>query len=92
MLSLLSVAVSVREDLRVKTTLVIDDAVLKRLQHEAVRRGTAPSALVEEALRLFLEQRLRPAAPLPPLPSFDGGGAVVDLSDRDALGRAMESR
>lgn len=75
-----------------KTTLVIDDGVMKRLRQEAVRRGTTISALVEAALRLFLEGRARPAPTLPPLPAFDGGGATVDISDRDALYRAMEGR
>ena len=27
---------------------------------------------------------------LPPLPSWNGGGELVDISDRDALYRAME--
>ncbi|MCU0223250.1 MAG: ribbon-helix-helix protein, CopG family [Acidobacteria bacterium] len=75
-----------------KTTLMIDDGVMKRLRQEAARRGTTISALVEGALRLFLESRARPAPSLPPLPSFDGGGAAVDISDRDALYRAMEGR
>ena len=75
-----------------KTTLVIDDGVMKRLRQEAARKGTTISALVEAALRLFLENRSRAAASLPPLPSFDGGGAFVDIADRDALYRAMEGR
>jgi hypothetical protein len=75
-----------------KTTLVIDDGVMKRLRQEAARRGTTISALVEAALRLFLENRSRAAPEAPPLPSFDGGGAFVDIADRDALYRAMEGR
>lgn len=30
--------------------------------------------------------------PLPPLPSFQSGGALVDVADRDALYDAMEGR
>jgi len=75
-----------------KTTLVIDDGVMKRLRQEAARKGTTISALVEAALRLFLESRSRAAPEAPPLPSFDGGGAFVDIADRDALYRAMEGR
>ncbi|MCU0230550.1 MAG: ribbon-helix-helix protein, CopG family [Acidobacteria bacterium] len=75
-----------------KTTLVIDDGVMKRLRQEAARKGTTISALVEAALRLFLENRSRAAPEAPALPSFDGGGAFVDIADRDALYRAMEGR
>ena len=75
-----------------KTTLVIDDAIFRRLKTEASREGTTISALVESALRLFLEKRGGGAKKkLPPLPTFDfGGPPLVDISDRDALYRAME--
>jgi len=39
-----------------KTTLNIDDTVMKRLREEAVRRGTTMSALVEAGLRLVLAE------------------------------------
>ena len=72
-----------------KTTIILDDRVASRLRREADERGTTMSRLVEDALRRFLETR--PAArKLPPLPSFDGGRPLVDVSDRDALYRAME--
>lgn len=74
-----------------KTTLIIDDAVMARLKREAVRQGKTISELVESALRLFLQQRPR-SGKLPPLPRFDGGGSFVDVSDRDELYRAMEGR
>jgi hypothetical protein len=72
-----------------KTTLVLDDSVASRLRREAERRGTTMSRLVEDALRRFFAERPK-AAPLPPLPSFDGGRLRVDVSDRDALYRVME--
>jgi hypothetical protein len=74
---------------RMKTTLVLDDTVAARLRREAERRGTTMSRLVEDALRRYLEDRAA-KPPLPPLPSFDGGKMLVDVSDRDALYRAME--
>ena len=75
-----------------KTTLVIDDGLMVRLREEAARRRTTISALVESALRLFLRRPGRREA-LPPLPTFDGGGgALVDVSDREELYRAMEGR
>lgn len=74
-----------------KTTLNIDDSVMARLKREAARTGRTMSELVETALRNLLSKRPDPE-PLPPLPSFDGGGALVDIADRDALYRAMEGR
>lgn len=74
-----------------KTTLNIDDSVMARLKRESARSGRTMSELVEIALRNLL--RTRPARDqLPPLPSFDGGGTMVDIADRDALYRAMEGR
>lgn len=76
-----------------KMTLNIDDSVMQRLREEAARRGTTMSALVEAGLRRVLAA---PAAtgeqqsPLPPLPTWDSGGRLVDIDDRDALYRAME--
>jgi hypothetical protein len=74
-----------------KTTLNIDDAVMAHLKREAARQGRTMSELVETALRLlFQSQRKRRA--VPPLPSFKGGGYLVDIADRDALYQAMEGR
>jgi hypothetical protein len=74
-----------------KTTLTIDDSVMKALKQEAARRGCTMSELVETALRLLLASRPRPSK-LPALPSFRSGGALVDIADRDALYAAMEGR
>ena len=71
-----------------KTTLNIDDGVMKRLRLMAARSGRTLSELVESALRRFVEEP-PPARELPALPSFDGG-AKLDPADRDALYRAME--
>jgi hypothetical protein len=46
---------------------------------------------VETALRRLLQAKRDPAE-LPPLPSFNSGGALVDIADREALYRAMEGR
>ncbi len=49
------------------------------------------SELVETALRLlFRAQKAR--GDLPPLPTFESGGHLVDVSGRDALYHAMEGR
>ena len=75
-----------------KTTLNIDDSVMQRLREESARRGTTMSALVEAGLRRVLAAPEAAPQPenLPPLPSWNGGGELVDISDRDALYRAME--
>lgn len=49
------------------------------------------SELVESALRTMLERK-KPAVDLPPLPKFHCGGALVDVSNREALYTAMEER
>ena len=75
-----------------KTTLNIDDSVMQRLREEAARRGTTMSALVEAGLRRVLAEpeAARQSENLPPLPSWNGGAELVDISDRQALYRAME--
>ncbi|MCY4075198.1 MAG: CopG family transcriptional regulator [Acidobacteria bacterium] len=76
-----------------KTTLNIDDSVMQRLREEAARRGTTMSALVEAGLRRVLAPSVATGEtpePLSPLPTWDSGGNLVDIDDRDALYRAME--
>jgi hypothetical protein len=74
-----------------KTTLNIDDSVMAKLRQEAARSGRTMSELVETALRNLLRSRTA-SAELKPLPTFDSGGAMVDIADRDALYRAMDNR
>ena len=78
-------------DFHMKTTLNIDDTVMAELKREAARQGRTMSELVETALRLLLRPP-RKRDPLPALPRFDSGGALVDIADRDALYQAMEGR
>lgn len=74
-----------------KTTLNIDDSVMARLRREAARSGRTMSELVEMALRQLLNPR-REALELPALPSFQSGGALVDVSNREALFSAMDEK
>ena len=74
-----------------KTTLNIDDTVMRLLKQEAAKRGCTMSELVESALRQALMSR-HSRSSLPPLPAFRSGGALVDVADREALYRAMEDR
>ena len=76
-----------------KTTLNIDDTVMRRLREEAARRGTTMSALVEAGIRRILEDG--PPSPadtqsLPPLPKWRSGGMLVDLSNRSERYRVLE--
>ncbi|HEX2252241.1 MAG TPA: ribbon-helix-helix protein, CopG family [Thermoanaerobaculia bacterium] len=73
-----------------KTTLIIDDGVMRRLKEEAARQRRTISELVEAALRRMLECPPPHQADLPELPSFAGGKPRVDVADRDALYRLME--
>jgi hypothetical protein len=75
-----------------KTTLNIDDSVMNRLREVAARRGTTMSELVEAGLRLVLDEGVDTGAEnkLPRLPSWTSGGALVDVSDRDALNAVMD--
>jgi len=74
-----------------KTTLNIDDTVMARLRQESTRQQRTMSEIVEAALRLFFKNT-RERRPLPDLPVFDSGGALVDIADRNALYDAMEGR
>ena len=76
-----------------KTTLNIDDTLLRRLSEEAARRGTTMSALVEAGIRRILDDG--PVAgtereALHPLPNWHGGQMLVDAARRDDLYRVME--
>ena len=77
--------------IRMKTTLNIDDNVMTRLRLEPAQTGRMMSELVETALRRLLQSRPEPVD-LQPLPTFDSGGALVDIADREALYQAMEGR
>jgi len=74
-----------------KTTLNIDDTIMAELRREAARQGRTMSELVETALRLLLRTQRQQGA-VPALTTFHGGGALVDVADRDALYHAMEER
>jgi hypothetical protein len=74
-----------------KTTLNIDETVMARLRRESARTGRTMSELVETALRRLLQTRSESPA-IEPLPSWNSGGALVDVADREALYQAMEGR
>ena len=76
-----------------ETTLDLDEGILKLLRLEADRRRMTVSAMLEDGIRLLLancsvsdEERRKS---LPPLPSFNSGGHLVNIDDRNELYRAM---
>jgi len=71
-----------------KTTLQIDDGVMRELKMRAARDGRTMSELAEAALRRLLDERVD-QRDLPPLPVMRAR-QLVEVSDRDALYRAME--
>ena len=76
-----------------KTTLNIDDTVMRRLREEAARRQTTMSSLVEAGLRRVLANsggEDGDANPLQPLPAWKSGGQRVDISNREELYGVME--
>lgn len=72
-----------------KTTLEINDDLMARLKAEAARRRKTMSEMVESALRRMLDER-KPRRRLPPLPHFDGGEFLVDITNREKLYDAMD--
>lgn len=73
-----------------KTTLNIDEGVMRRLKQEAAKRGSTMSELVESAIRRLLDEP-KPKKRVPLLPTFRSGGHLVNIDDRDALYGAMDS-
>jgi len=79
--------------IHMKTTLNIDDTVMERLRKEAAKRKTTMSKLVEAGIRRILEEdKVSEPAARKELPSWDSGGARVDVSDREALYELMGER
>jgi hypothetical protein len=81
-------------------TFDINEEIVERLRKEADRCGETMSSLVESALRTALpqgksnpveEDAAEPAhEPLPPLPTWNSGGFLVDISNREELYRALD--
>lgn len=75
--------------LRMKTTPVIDDGLLRRFEAEAARRARPLADVVEAAPWASLERTQEEREP-PALPSFRGGRPRVAIADPGALHDAME--
>lgn len=73
-----------------RTTLVIPDAVYRELKRRAAETGKTISGLATEFIRRGLSTEPR-TGDLPPLPTASLGRPLVDVSDREALYRALEA-
>jgi hypothetical protein len=75
-----------------RTTISIDDNLLRSAKRRARREGLTLGQLIEEALRRELSHRAN-ASSGPAIPVFEGGGGVrpgVDLSSNRALLEALD--
>lgn len=73
-----------------KTTLNISDQVMRKLKEKAARTGRTMSELVEAALRESLLQRKELRGKIT-LPSFNGGRAAVDVTNREFVSTLLTS-
>jgi plasmid stability protein len=75
-----------------KTTLNLDDELLREAKTRAAERGTTLTSLVEEALRDALYPHAAPEGDDVRWIVVDGGPPRVDVADREALYEFMERR
>jgi hypothetical protein len=79
-----------------RTTVRLEDALIRHAKLEAERRGETLTALIEQGLRLVLAQsRTERQRERVKLPVSDAGGGVlpgIDLDDSAALLDWMEGR
>ena len=75
-----------------KTTLNIDETVMRRLKEAAAQRKTTMSALVEAGIRHIIAEPAGAGSTeaLAPLPKWRSGGFHVDVANREALYRVLE--
>ena len=81
-------------DICMKTTLDIEDALLRSAKARAAETGRTLTGMIEAGLRDLLRAETKPRARFRMAwPVADGGPAPgVDVADRDALYERMESR
>lgn len=83
-----------------KATFDIQESILERLREEAELRGTTMSKLVEAGILRVLDNpqilaakkktATKPQKPLPPIPSWNSGGFLVDISNREELYEVLD--
>ena len=76
-----------------KTTFNIDDALMHQLRIEAARRGVTMTHIVESGIRHIIangEEKQSAKYEMKPLPTWDSGGMLVDVADREELFRIFD--
>ena len=72
-----------------RTTLDIDDPILRKLKHLKEKEGKSMGRVVSDLLAQALRENAGPAAGPPPVWISRPMHARVDLSDKEALHRAL---
>lgn len=75
-----------------KTTLIISDNIMPQIKALAAKNRQTLSKTVEALLRSGLENRNMPFKKPSPLPEYEMGRCLVDISDRDRLYQVMERK
>jgi hypothetical protein len=76
-----------------RTTLDLDDGLVREAKKRAAREGRTLTSMVEEALRLLLTRRRHGRSYRLQWPTRRGEALpAVDIADRDALFDVMEGR
>lgn len=77
-----------------RTTVTIDDDLLRRAKALAARTGRNLGDVVDDALRVLLTDRADATETDVVLPTFGGSGfrLGVDLEDRDAIADLLDER
>jgi len=76
-----------------RTTLNLDDRLVKEVKARAVAEGRTFTSLVEEALQALIRHHEAVVTDRVELPTWSGGGLLpgVDLDDHEALKVLLES-
>ncbi len=76
-----------------RTTINLPDGLVEHAKEHAAAHGRTFTSLVEEGLRVLLDQRHHEADVGPePLPAYGdpAGRVLIDLADRDAVWAALD--
>ena len=77
-----------------KTTFNINDVLMQQLREEAARRNVTMTEIVESGIRYMIangECKRFKRKEMKPLPSWNSGGAKVDISNREELYKIFDA-